>query len=252
MIDDIADLFLPDEPSAAGHDFYDFGCSSGGNIAFITALLPELRGLGIDVDEAKVAQARAGGHEAIVKDILRLPEEKQVDFVTMAHVLEHLPGVPVAGSFIDKATRLARSFIHIRQPYFDADGYLLTQGLKCYWSDWEGHRNAMTALDFYKVCRRLLAARTIRSFGIYGRGPITDSGHEAILPVTAPVDSQKYKPSHGAKPHVSFDRPVYTEILVDIALEDAPRNLSRKGILRRLNFKMPVHPLYESKGHTYP
>ncbi len=252
-MNEFADLFLPDAEGATSPDYYDFGCSSGGNLAFIAGFLPELKGVGIDINEAKVALAQNRGQEAIVRDILKMPESKQVDFVTMAHFLEHLLSTQAAGMFLRKAARIARSFVHVRQPWFDADGYLLSKGLKFYWSDCRGHRNAMTSLDFHKICRDLLAKGEIASFGIYGRGPIADSESEMVIPVDAPFDSQKYVETLGPKPAVGFEIPVFAEILVDIAVvRGAESDANRRALLRRLDMKLPVVPIIESAGHCWP
>ena len=109
-------------------DFIDFGCSAGGNVEFVNRILPDAKGLGIDIDPKKVEAARARGVEAIILDILTIESQKLVEFVTMSHFLEHLDNPREAEKFIRKAVDISRSFVHIRQPFFDADGYLLEQG----------------------------------------------------------------------------------------------------------------------------
>src|SRR5690606_876666 len=126
------------------YDFYDFGCSTGANIAYTNGVFPGLRGLGIDIAAPKVAAALGNGYDAVVFDILELPECKRVSFVTMSHFLEHLPSLSVARPIIAKAISVSRDFVMIRQPWFDADGELLRRGFKFYWSHWSGHRNKMT------------------------------------------------------------------------------------------------------------
>lgn len=181
-------------------DFFDFGCSDGANIHYIQRLDPAMRGLGIDIDQKKVDKATAKGFRAINFDILKLPRQKQVSFVTMSHFLEHLPSVKMAEVMIERGIDVAREFVFIRQPWFDSDGALLLQDLKFYWSDWRGHPNKMTSLDFYLCLKRALAEGTICGFGIYGRTPVSSSTDSSLIPVSAPVDQHRYDSDlHGDK-----------------------------------------------------
>ena len=183
-----------------GLDFFDFGCSHGANIHYIQSLDPAIRGLGIDIDQKKVDQATAKGFLAINYDILKLPRQKQVSFVTMSHFLEHLPSAKMAEAMIEQSVELARDFIFIRQPWFDSDGALLLQDLKFYWSDWRGHSNKMTSLDFYLCLKRALAEGSICGFKIFGRTPVTSSSDSTLIPVSAPIDQHHYdRDRHGDK-----------------------------------------------------
>lgn len=200
-----------------GYDYFDFGCSSGGNMEFIKRFWPSMRGLGIDIDEEKIIKARAAGHDARVQDILRLSDTKLVRFVTMSHFLEHLDGVECAGRMIRKAVAVADDFVFIRQPWFDADGVLLRHGLKFYWSHWRGHRNKMTSLDFHSILSAEVARKTIRGFEIYGRRHVDHSSHEAIIPLAAPVDQHAYDQKlHGPKGAVELPTRAYCEIVIRI------------------------------------
>ena len=58
-------------------------------------------------------------------------------------------------SFVEKACSISKDFVFIQQPYFDADSYLFKKGLKLFWSDWRGHPNRMTSLDFNLLLRDL-------------------------------------------------------------------------------------------------
>src|SRR5687767_8260464 len=83
-----------------GYDFFDFGCSTGGNIKFIKSIIPEAKGLGIDIDHKKIDEAKSNGQDAITFDILSIPDVKSVEFVTMSHFLEHLPNVDSVDLFL--------------------------------------------------------------------------------------------------------------------------------------------------------
>ena len=56
----------------SSYDFIDFGCSKGGSIEFAKKSFGVERGVGIDIDPAKVATARAAGHNAMIADARKL------------------------------------------------------------------------------------------------------------------------------------------------------------------------------------
>lgn len=186
-----------------GYDYFDFGCGDGANMKFIKSIAPAARGLGIDIDQRKVDKARENGFEAINFDILKLPIDKLVRFVTMSHFLEHLPSVKIAESMIRRGIDVSRDFIFIRQPWFDSDGALFMQDLKFYWSDWRGHPNRMTSLDFYLILKRSLENNAISGFSIFGRTPVSTTDDPCLIPLSAPVDQHHYDAArHGEKPRV--------------------------------------------------
>lgn len=201
-------------------DFYDFGCSTGANITHTNSIFPGLRGLGMDIAPAKVAAAKENGHQAVVFDILELPDEKRVDFVTMAHFLEHLPGLDSTRKMMAKAVSVSREFVLIRQPWFDSDGELLRRGFKFYWSHWRGHPNKMTTLDFHSILNAELQAGRIKRFSIYGRNVVKSSRHPSIIPLGAPVNQHQYEPDkHGPKAIEKFTFPAFKEIVVRIDID---------------------------------
>ena len=58
----------PAEAQFADYDFLDFGCSKGGSMEFAQATFGG-RGLGLDIDPAKVAASKAAGFDAAVQDV---------------------------------------------------------------------------------------------------------------------------------------------------------------------------------------
>lgn len=225
------------------YDFYDFGCSAGANITHTNSVFPGSRGLGIDIAASKVALARENGHDAVVFDILKLPEKKAVDFVTMAHFLEHLPGLGMARRMIAKGISVAREFVMIRQPWFDADGELARRGFKFYWSHWRGHPNKMTTLDFHSILHEELQAGRIRRFSIFGRSPVRSSAHPSILPLSAPKDQHQYEEEkHGTKAVERFPFVAYKEIVVRIDVGDGNKV---DALQKRLE---PLELLFDSGG----
>ena len=142
---------LVKHPRGNRTDFLDFGCSRGRSISDAIEKFGADSGVGIDLDPGKLAAACDAGYDVAGIDILSIPDEPLVRFVTMVHFLEHLLGYDDAKAMTRKVCRVCREFVYVRQPYFDADGQLFQHGLKCYWSDWTGHRYPMTTLDLYGV-----------------------------------------------------------------------------------------------------
>lgn len=212
-------------------EFYDFGCSNGNSIAQARKLFSAERGLGLDIAESKVQNARSKGFEAENFDILALPEHKQVRFTTMVHFLEHLESGTQAAAFLRKAAAVSREFVFIRQPYFDADGALLERGFKCYWSDWRGHRFTMSTLEMHRILSALLGERLIRGFQLGWYRRIESSTDDAILPLNAPSDQHQYDTTvHGAKNSEAFPFPVYQELRALVDTGNADRSLLRRQV----------------------
>ncbi|MBD8524891.1 class I SAM-dependent methyltransferase [Pseudomarimonas arenosa] len=221
-------------------DFLDLGCSHGAMIEFVRSACPAVEGVGIDIDSKKVESARENGHTAMVLDIFRVPSTKFVSFVTMSHVLEHLPSVAAAESFIDKAVEIAHDFVFVRQPWFDADGPLFRLGLKHYWSHWRGHRNKMQCLDFYAILSRILSQGRLIRFDIYGRCVVRSSADGSILPLSAPIDQHAYdKELHGEKPVRPLGFETYREVIVTAQMSAHSGNL--EALISRLG---PLTLLY--------
>lgn len=203
-------------------DFVDFGCSMGGSIEKAARDFGATRGLGIDIDPDKVAATRKQGHDAIEGDLTNLKiGTKKVSFAILSHFLEHLSSLKAAERCLHSAVHLARDFVYVAQPYFDADGYLFSKSLKLYWSDWHGHPNKMTTLDFQCILRDFVHKGLIRDFAIFGYGPIRNIRNKAIHPLCSPMDQGPYDASlHAAKPGrlLPFLQPVFTETRVMIGM----------------------------------
>lgn len=199
--------------------FLDFGCSNGGSIGLATKLFGASPGLGIDIDKVKVAASTAAGYDAIVYNIHDLPSKPLVRFTVMMHFLEHIPSTIDVKAFIRKGIAMSREFVFIRQPYFDADGFLFDKKLKLYWSDWHGHPNAMTSLEFYSILQELHKRNLIGDFSICASGPVRSSSDRTIHPIGSPRDQQHYDPKqHPAKEDgIKFNDFVFKETVVLIS-----------------------------------
>lgn len=203
-----------------GYDFIDFGASEGGSIDFAKSLLGGRNGLGIDKDPAKVERMQQLGYHCIKADItdLDLPDQS-VRFVVMNHILEHLPNLEVVRRTVENAAKIASDFLFIHGPCFDADEYLASQGLKFYWSDWLGHRCHLTSTQLMNI----LDSLGLREYVVMGVVPIVDSEDPCIHPASSPGNQHDYTPGrHPPKPSLTFDRPVYKEVLCLVALRPLP------------------------------
>ena len=198
-------------------DFLDFGASKGGCIDFAIARLGGRRGLGIDIDPKKVEAMRSLGHDCIVGDVtdLDLPS-KSVRFVTMSHFLEHLPDLAAVRKAVQSAAKVATHFLFIQGPFFDADEHLREHGLKFYWSDWKGHPCHLTTDQLVATLEDL----GLNDYLALARVPVESSLDAAIHPLASPRNQHDYVPGkHPPKPEVSFDRPLYREMVCLVRLQ---------------------------------
>jgi SAM-dependent methyltransferase len=148
-----------------GADFIDFGCSSGGSLTYAMKTLGGTKGIGIDIDDKKVAKTKAAGFLALHGDLTTIrPLSERVRFVIMSHILEHIPSIKDVKNCIRSAVNSSKDFIYIQQPYFDSDPLFMEHGLKTYWSDWHGHPNRMTSLEFHNILNPMLKEGLIVRF----------------------------------------------------------------------------------------
>jgi len=212
-------------------DFLDLGASQGSSLEFATRRLGGRRGLGIDSDPRKVAQVRAKGLACLEGDATQLDlPDGCVRFVLMSHFLEHLPDLGAVRRTLGSAARVATDFLFIRGPYFDADGYLASLGLKFFWSHWSGHKTHLTLYDLHLLLRDLGLVDHV----LLAADRLTDSAHPAIHPLASPINQHEYDPEvHPPKPRIAFHVPVYYEMVCGVRLRpcaDWPRILrARKG-----------------------
>ena len=215
-------------------DHIDFGCSKGGSLDFAKKRLGGYRGLGIDIDLAKVAATREAGFEAIQYDIQQLPNRKLVRFVIMSHFLEHLPKFTDVKAMVRKAFQISTEFVYIQQPFFDADGYLLEKGLKLFWSDWRGHPNRMTSLEMILTLRDLQLEGFKFSYSLHAHKQVEDSSDPCVHPINSPRDLTYYVQENnldkGAT--IPFNGNVFRELVTLITFPGA----EHEAIAKRLRY----------------
>ncbi|MBE9039721.1 methyltransferase domain-containing protein [Oscillatoriales cyanobacterium LEGE 11467] len=224
-------------------DFCDFGCSNGSSIRFGMNVLKGRHGFGVDIDAKKVKATQSKGYEAIQSNFcnLSLPD-KCVKFTILSHVLEHLPTLDKAEKAIQNAVRISQDFVFIRGPYFDADDYLKSLGLKFYWSDWSGHplhfsiEHMLQCLEFLKI----------ENYEIYGRNLVENSNHTVIHPISSLKNQHHWNSEqHDRKQFLKFNRSIYQEFfcviwLSDRAKVDYARSLSNKFLICKKGFLFPI------------
>ena len=216
---------LTADMDVSAYDFLDFGASTGGCIEFAKARLGGTNGLGVDIDRQKVARMRTLGYACAEGDVTQvdLPDDS-VRFVTMSHILEHLPDIEAVERTLACAARVASDFLFIQGPFFDADGILAGDGLKFYWSDWTYHTCHLTT----EVLRGTLQALGLRDYVCMAREEVAGSADAAIHPLDSPPDQHDYDPDvHPPKPAVAFAapryaEPVYREMVCVVRLREFP------------------------------
>ncbi len=251
------------------YDFLDFGCSSGGSIEHYEKIF-RAKGLGLDIDPKKVKLSIQKGFDAIVLDITKIELKQKVRFgimshflepiqrifdaivcnITkielkqkvrfgiMSHFLEHIPSINDVKILIEKACSVIDEFLIIRQPYFDADHYLFTNGFKFFWSDWTGHPNHMTLLNFYNILKPLKDNNKLKEFSFYALYPVIDSNDDAIHNLDSQTDQHEWsKKKHSAKNYIKFSIPIYKEILVVVDLNGS----STEQVISK--FKTKLYPI---------
>jgi hypothetical protein len=200
------------------YDFLDFGCSSGGSLDYYAKIFNAKKGgLGIDKDPKKIVSARGSGHDVIQCDITKLEVEGSVRFVVMSDFLEHIPDLKTVNFIIWRAVSIAREFVFIRQPYFDADPYLFQLQLKFFWSDWEGHPNRMTTIEFHNIIKEIFNKGVIKRFSFYGHKKVKSSSDPSIHSIWSAKDQHEWKKGeHPPKQLIHFGLDVFKQLAVVI------------------------------------
>jgi len=221
----------------SAYDFIDFGCKTGGSFDYCQRIIGAGRGLGVDKNEPHVQSFRSEGGDAVVGDVTALDFPSDcVRFVCISHMLEHLPSLDLVEKAVLEATRIAADFVYIVGPYFDADAYLKSLGLKFYWSDWKWHPTHVSTSDIATI----LLNSGIETFSSWGKERISSSTHSTILPISTEPNQHDYDPSiHPPKAQIEFDQDVYREMVFVVALRPYPEMIP---LLRRLKVTGVVGP----------
>lgn len=198
------------------YDFIDLGSSKGGSIEMCRDRFGTDRGIGIDIDPAKVALAQARGVEAVVGDATQLPSDCGVRFISMVDFLEHLPTLDSVRAVLASAARAATDFLFISHPSFEGERYLEMLGFRQYWWNWRGHPVHPAVSDYCGMFNDL----GLGQYMIRYEDRVTDSSHPSVLPLDAPRDQGPFDPSrHSDKRKVQFEMPVWRSQTIYVALK---------------------------------
>jgi len=208
----------PDDIVSGEYDFLDLGASKGASLALGTSKLGGTLGVGVDIAPEKVEAARAKGLRCIQGDAtcLDLPVNA-VRFVIMSHFLEHLPNHEVVRSVIRDSARVASDFLFIQGPFYDANDYLDSLGLKLFSSDWSVHTCHLQV----STLTQILHEESLLDFKLFVVQPIVHSDHTHIHPRSSPPNQHAYAPEkHPPKKAVPFTVPIFREFVCIIKLRE--------------------------------
>ncbi len=190
------------------YKFLDVGCKVGSSFDISKRFgFTKEDGLGIDINEESVNNFINKGFNGMVANATDIPfEDGSFELVIFSHVLEHLPNEETGRKALEECLRVSSKYVFLSLPFFDEDEYLNSLNFRTYYSYWAGHKNMVhlkTILDDY------LSGYT---YDLKMKVKISDSTASEILPITSPIDSQKYdKTIHDEKEFVVFDRDIWRE-----------------------------------------
>jgi len=199
-------------------DFIDAGCGTGGSFEYCKRIFGLINGIGFDLNEKKIQEAQSKGYNVFLQDILKINfPEKCVGFSSMMDFLEHLPSMHTAEKMLEVLGNASRDFLFIRHPNFDDIEYLGKFNLKLTWTDWSGHTNMMKISDFIIIFNQL----GWKNYRIIPRRLIKNSDHEAVVPIAAPKNLNKFSQLESfEKPFIEFDKPVFSQYDIFVKMNE--------------------------------
>ncbi len=207
-------------------DFLDLGSKKGGSILYCQERFSKiynknLKGIGVDINPVSVDYAIGNGFPSFVHDITKLKiNNYKFKFISSLDFMEHLPNKEYVPKVVENISNLASDFLFIRHPSFEDLDYLKGLGLKIDWNDWSGHSAMMRVDEFTEIFNNL----GLSKYCIVFRNPILSSDSPRIIPIDAPVDSHEYDKSMGNKKSFKFNKPIYAQIDMFVALKDIKKD----------------------------
>lgn len=160
------------------YDYIDLGTSKGDSQITMRNIAGP-NGIGIEIDDAKIATCRSRGLDVIKGDIKHVPlPDKSCHVASLIHVLEHMSSKEEACECVAEALRLAENYVYIIVPNFDVDDYLIQRGFYFEWSLYKGHRYHVKAFDLMMMSLEICKAMPI----IQGKHPIFSSHNKRMFP----------------------------------------------------------------------
>jgi SAM-dependent methyltransferase len=197
------------------YDFVDLGCSKGGSLQHCLRRFGASRGLGIDIDPAKVQQTRDAGFDAVEVDARTLNLDGQVSFISMLDFFEHLPDLEMVEEILAASARSARDFLYIKHPSFEGQEYVEQLGLRQYWWDWHGHTCHVRVADYCDMFERL----GLNTYKIRYIERISSSSHPSVIPTSMPPDQLGDAAATVVdKPDLELDPPIWRRQDIFVAL----------------------------------
>lgn len=202
-------------PIKGEYDFLDVSLATDGAPSYCSEVFGG-RGLCVSNNQGIVERVRARGHDAIFTDLFEIDfPDGSVGYVSMMDCLNLLPGLDAVKTLLASAARWGRDFIFVRMPSYEDEAYLRELGLKQFWYAWSRYP-MHPRLDQLTA---ILQSLHLEQYHISMRQPATSSETSSLLPIDAPPDQGDYDPAlHGPKPSLTFERLVYGQIDIFIAL----------------------------------
>lgn len=191
------------------YKFLDIGCKVGGSWGICSkfGFKPE-QGIGIDINENHIKNAKEKGFNAVYGDATNLQfEDNSFDLVISNHVFEHLPTREMFDKAVAEAIRVSRKWVYIAFPVFDHDEYLKSLGLKTFYSHWTGHTCMVHLKDLQSMIEKMGYQQETTMVKL-----MLDSNAREIHSLSSPIDQFEYEANkHPKKPFVKFDRQIHRE-----------------------------------------
>lgn len=141
------------------------------------------------------------------------------------HVLEHLPSKQHSNAVVKRALSQVTHGAWFRLPSFeqdnvDGEGCLRQHGMRFTWTNWKGHTCPYLVEDCQQAIYDWQKENPENMFRLIIRPArrMFSMSDSRIVPISAPVDTQSYKPEFGPKPTLVFDKPIVAEWEVIVSM----------------------------------
>lgn len=172
--------------------------------------------IGLNIEKSRLENMRNAGLPCEDINAFDIPEDVEVDYIFMSHLLEHLQTAQEVTDLVSKCLRMARKGIYIAGPFFEEDTYLRTHDLKFVWGDWSGHISRFGIYNFLPLLRHTIGDKVTASLGF----PVFDASPDNIVALDERPDIDSFE-RDGTRPKklVSLPRPVFQEFVTFIRLD---------------------------------
>jgi hypothetical protein len=198
-------------------DFIDFGTHKGGGLQFGVEKLGGRCGLGVELSDQKAVSNLENGLYVYSGDLMSIPlTGSPFKFGICRHILEHLPDECTVTYALRSLIQLCSDFIYIEQPDFSNEQYLNNLGLVTAAATLQYHTCLLTEGELRSIVEKV----GIRRYLVGGLGPLEDSRNPWVHAVGSPPNRMRWTENDLPKPTIEFDRPMYRDIVLLMALND--------------------------------